>query len=89
MLAPAPKEYEPYQSPPTGTNVITLQLLTSGVIRDITGMHLLAYIRGLLVPMLTVWRSLLSDVFLMLLLGEAGMNGALAFTGLQDLRELF
>lgn len=54
----APGEYEPYQSPPPGTNVITLQLLTRRVIRDTIGMHLLAYIRGLLVPMLTAQRSL-------------------------------
>lgn len=47
MPSPASKEYEPYQSPPPGTNVITLKLLTSRVIRDITGMHLLSYIRGL------------------------------------------
>lgn len=45
MLALAPEEYEPHQSPPPGTNVITVQLLTSRVIRDITGMRSLAYIR--------------------------------------------
>lgn len=67
MLALAPEEYEPHQSPPPGTNVITVQLLTSRVIRDITGMRSLAYIRGLLVAVLTA--SLLSDVFLMLLWG--------------------
>lgn len=72
MLALAPEEYEPYQSPPPGTNVITPQLLTSWVIRDGAGMLLLAYIRGLLVPMLTASCSPLSDVFLMLLLGDAG-----------------
>lgn len=59
MLAPAPEEYEPYQSPPPSTNVITPQPLTSWVIRDITGMHLLAYIRGLLVSMPTTWCTLL------------------------------
>lgn len=60
-----PEEYEPYQSPLVGTNVITAWLLTTRVIRDIPGMQFLACIRGLLVP--PCWRrtrSLSSDVFL-------------------------
>lgn len=75
-MALAPEEYEPYQSPPPGTNVITLQLLTSWVIRDITRLLLLACIRGLLVPVLTASCSLLSVFFffLMVLLGDAGIS---------------
>lgn len=42
-----PEEYEPYQSPPAATNVITEQLLTTRVIRE-PGLQFLAHMRRLL-----------------------------------------
>jgi len=81
MLALAAGEYEPYQSPPPGTNVITLQLLTRRVIRDTIGMHLLAYIRGLLVPVLTTSCLQRWWFFFHAFYGEAFMYWAFAFSG--------